>query len=462
MTTRTPRESVGYGGELRDTGRAPWYGSCAGVSRARVRRTVRKEGPPARAAPEVPAGGLGDGVGGGGETPAAGARGDAVPAGGWLSIVRLADARLLPGDWLGASARRPPKPTRVGMATTTPRATVAAIVSERPWGRPVPSIGAEYHMRLPVSTGCRPVRREQGRYLALPAVAFSGRPGTPRAQVRGGRGLESEDRAEGVGDGGWVGRIAHGPQRSVGIVDHDPPSLREVGRHDRNAGGQALEQLVGRGQPFVERARLVDHDRDVGRGHPLEQLGRRHGRQEVHPAGERRGFRQAAQAVLLLAPSEQCQVGGFQTGLGHGPDRLGQAPIGQEAAVVQDQGVPGGQAQRAPQPLGTLRRRLLAGRTVAHDDGPWQPEPLVEKAGQGGVDCHEGISAPRKATFEPSNIALGPTLLARHSAGLGEVLVAVVYEAPAELAPGETRRSNASQIVAVVDFGTSAGEGRGP
>src|SRR5207244_11980833 len=79
MTTRTPRESVGYGGELRDTGRAPWYGSCAGVSRARVRRTVRKEGPPARAAPEVPAGGLGDGVGGGGETRAAGARGDGGP-----------------------------------------------------------------------------------------------------------------------------------------------------------------------------------------------------------------------------------------------------------------------------------------------------------------------------------------------------------------------------------------------
>ena len=182
----------------------------------------------------------------------------------------------------------------------------------------------------------------------------------------------------------------------------------------------------------------------------------------MHPAGERRGFRQAAQAVLLLAPPEQCQVGGFQTGLGHGPDRLGQAPIGQEAAVVQDQGVPGGQAQRAPQPLGTLRRRLLAGRTVAHDDGPWQPEPLLEKAGQGRVDCHEGISAPRKATFEPSNIALGPTLLARHSAGLGEVLVAVVHEAPAELALGETRRGEASQIVAVVDFGTSAGEGRGP
>src|SRR2546428_9977300 len=128
MTTRTPRESVGYGGELRDTGRAPWYGSCAGVSRARVRRTVRKEGPPARAAPEVPAGGLGDGVGGGGETPAAGARGDAVPTGGWLSIVRLADAGLLPRGWLGAPPRPSPKPARGGKATTTPRAPVAPSV----------------------------------------------------------------------------------------------------------------------------------------------------------------------------------------------------------------------------------------------------------------------------------------------------------------------------------------------
>ncbi len=83
-------------------------------------------------------------------------------------------------------------------------------------------------------------------------------------------------------------------RRRVGRVDEHPAARlpddrrhpRQIAGHDRDAGRHRLEQLVRRRQPVVQGRRLDRHRHDVGGGHPLEQLARGDGRQDMEAPAE--------------------------------------------------------------------------------------------------------------------------------------------------------------------------------
>ncbi len=72
-----------------------------------------------------------------------------------------------------------------------------------------------------------------------------GREAAP-AEVRPSLWAESQHRADRLGDGRRVTGLEHRPERPGRIAHHDAAHGREVAEGHRDAGGEALEQLVRR------------------------------------------------------------------------------------------------------------------------------------------------------------------------------------------------------------------------
>ena len=89
------------------------------------------------------------------------------------------------------------------------------------------------------------------------------------------------------------GRSDRTSEAAVGLAD-DRGHPGQVARDDRHAGRHRLEQLVRRRQAMVQRRRLDRHRHDVRGGDPVEQLRRRHGRQDLDAAARRSGRRRPA------------------------------------------------------------------------------------------------------------------------------------------------------------------------
>ena len=135
-----------------------------------------------------------------------------------------------------------------------------------------------------------------------------------------------------------------------------------------------------------------------------------------------------------------------------------------EAAVVEDHGRPGRQAEPLPQQVRRRVRSHPAGRRVVDDDRSVEAETSPERLLERRVDRHERDGVSGEAALERPDPPTRDAALPGMAAGVRVELVAVVHDAGAGPAGGLHRGGQAGHVVAVMDVrvGGHAGRGSGP
>jgi hypothetical protein len=186
--------------------------------------------------------------------------------------------------------------------------------------------------------------------LGLPVVRVVGR-GEGAGAHRGALvGRCVDDRPDRGGDRIDIGRVDRDTAAGFACDRTHPRVIRADGRHTR---GHRFKELVRRREVVVERVVLEQDTDHVRRGDPVEELGRRDGRDDVDPALVLRTFGRGPEFGLQRAiPHDDEDAAGDLADRGH--QLLHTAPHREAALVEHDAGL-GVQAEAFVEPS-RLRR----------------------------------------------------------------------------------------------------------
>ncbi len=235
--------------------------------------------------------------------------------------------------------------------------------------------------------------------------------------------LQVEDRGD-TGDDRLASRRIN--EDTTTRIPDDRSHPRHITRDDRRTDSEALEQLVGRAQPMVDRGRLDRHRAHIRRCHPRQQVFRRDRRQQVH-ASVIHGLR-CARPESLLEPSEpqQHEMRLLQTLVGNRVHQDLEAPLSLETTVVQDDGRPRRDAGCMSKQVLSFGLPGLTWRSVMDDRDRWHRISGLELGRDPVVDGNDGRDAADQSPLVDREDSSHPGGLMRLGPSFEEQLMRVV------------------------------------